>query len=159
MHRTMSVPLRPSSRVIPALVEARFAGRDVFTLVVPAPPLPEYTGDWILWFAERQAAPGLSPRILAPVPIRKYASDEVAAAPANAPAEGTVQLSAIIDREGRVSAATALAGEALSDAFRLRAVEELRTWEFQPALRNGEPVEVDIVVEISFQFRLAQPAR
>jgi hypothetical protein len=159
MHRTMSVPLRPSSRVIPALVEARFAGRDVYTLLVPGPPLPEYTGDWILWFSERQAAPGVSQRILAPIPIRKYASDEAAAASADAPAAGTVQLSAIIDREGRVSAAKALTGATLSDAFRLRAVEELKTWEFQPALRNGEPVDVDIVVEISFQFRLAQPAR
>jgi len=159
MHRTMSVPLRPSSRVIPALVEAQFAGRDVYTLVVPGPPLPEYTGDWIVWFSQRQTASGLSQRILAPIPIRKYATDEVAAAPTDAPATGTVQLSAIIDREGRISAAKALTGATLSDAFRLRAVEELKTWEFQPALRNGEPVDVDIVVEISFQFRLAQPAR
>jgi hypothetical protein len=30
---------------------------------------------------------------------------------------------------------------------------ELQTWEFKPTLRNGEPIDVDVVLEIPFEFR------
>ena len=32
---TLSVPLRPASRTIPSRIEARFVGRDVYTMVIP----------------------------------------------------------------------------------------------------------------------------
>jgi TonB family protein len=156
-NRTLSVPLRPSSRVIPATVEAQFANRNVYTLVIPKPDLPEYSDDWVLWFSERQSGDMMAPRISAPVPARKYSL--VGGAPVANSANGTLQLAAVVERSGRISAARILRGTA-GDAFRRRALEELQTWEFQPALRNGEAIEVDIVLEISFQFRAgAQQAR
>lgn len=156
-NRTLSVPLRPSSRVIPATVEAQFANRNVYTLVIPKPDLPEYADDWVLWFSERQPGEMLAPRISAPVPARKYSL--VGGAPIASSAAGTLQLAAVVERTGRISAARILRGTA-GDAFRRRALEELQTWEFQPALRNGEAIEVDIVLEIAFQFRAgAQQAR
>jgi TonB family protein len=66
---------------------------------------------------------------------------------------GTVQLGATIDPGGRVSAAKVLRAGTMDEWFRQKAIEELQMWEFQPALRNGAPIEVDIVVEIPFQFR------
>ncbi len=51
---TLSVPLRPASRTIPREIDARFQGRLVYTMVVPIENLPDYSGDWILWFAEQQ---------------------------------------------------------------------------------------------------------
>src|ERR1035437_9179251 len=156
-NRTLSVPLRPSSRVIPATVEPQFANRNVYTLVIPKPDLPEYSDDWVLWFAERQSGDMMAPSISAPVPARKYSL--VGGAPVANSANGTLQLAAVVERSGRISAARILRGTA-GDAFRRRALEELQTWEFQPALRNGEAIEVDIVLEISFQFRAgAQQAR
>lgn len=160
INRTMSVPLRPSSRIIPASVEARFPGRDVFTLVIPGPSLPEYNGDWILWFSERhppdqqeQAA-----RVLAPVPMRKYSLTGAAVATLDSPESATIQMASVIDRSGHVIGARILRGGTTGEAFRLKAIEELETWEFQPALRNGEPIEVDVVLEIPFRLLLSPPA-
>ena len=126
-NRTLSVPLRPSSRVIPATVEAQFANRNVYTLVIPKPDLPEYADDWVLWFSERQPGEMLAPRISAPVPARKYSL--VGGAPIASSAAGTLQLAAVVERTGRISAARILRGTA-GDAFRRRALEELQTWEF-----------------------------
>jgi TonB family protein len=59
----------------------------------------------------------------------------------------------VVDPNGRVSSARILRGGTTGEAFRLRATEELQTWEFHPAMRNGEPIDVDIVVEIPFRFQ------
>jgi TonB family protein len=69
-----------------------------------------------------------------------------------------LQIAAVVDRNGRVSATRVLRGS-VGDLLRSRALEELQNWEFQPASRNGEPIDVDIVVEIAFQFRAVQQAR
>jgi Gram-negative bacterial TonB protein C-terminal len=159
INRTMSVPLRPSSRIIPASVEARFTGRDVFTLVIPGPNLPDYNGDWILWFSERHPPDEHSARILAPIPVRKYFLTGPGVASSASLENGTVQLASVIDRNGHVSSARILRGGTTGEAFRLKAIEELGTWEFQPALRNGDPIEVDMVLEISFRFRPDLPVR
>ncbi|HJZ99428.1 MAG TPA: energy transducer TonB [Candidatus Solibacter sp.] len=150
VNRTMSAPLRPSSRVIPSSVEARFANRVVYTLVIPGPNLPEYSGDWVLWFSERASLAEGAGRMLSPVPLKKYvwAGGE----PPNSSGAGTIQLAAVVDREGHVSAARVLRGGATAEGFRQRAIQELQSWDFQPALLNGEAIEVDVVVEISFQF-------
>ena len=152
LNRTLSAPLRPSSRVIPASIEARFAGRDVYTMVIPAPDLPEYSGDWVLWFSERHTHDEGASRISAPIPARKYSWTGTTAIPPDSPENGTVQLAAVVDPNGRVSSARILRGGTAGEAFRLRATEELQTWEFHPAMRNGEPIDVDIVVEIPFRF-------
>jgi TonB family protein len=153
----MSVPLRPSSRIIPASVEARFAGRDVYTLVIPGPSLPEYTGDWIVWFSERHPSDERTARVLAPIPVRKYYLTGAAASTGDPQENGTVQLASVIDRNGRVTGARILRGGSTGEGFRLRALEELETWEFQPALRNGEPIEVDAVFEISLRITPSRP--
>jgi TonB family protein len=151
LNRTMSAPLRPSSRIIPVTVELLFTNRNVYTLVIPGPDLPDYAGDWVLWFSERQPDIGPS-RMSAPVPARKYSWTGADAS--DVAATGVVQMAAVIDHNGHISAARFLRGSS-ADAFRRKAVGELEAWEFKPALRNGEPIDVDIVVEIPFQFRPA----
>ena len=54
---TLSVPLHPASRTIPASIEGRFRGRNVYTMVIPIENLAEYSADWIIWFAERDPKP------------------------------------------------------------------------------------------------------
>jgi TonB family protein len=137
--------------VIPPNVEAQFANRNVYTLAFPPPNLPEYAGDWILWFAERQEEAGGAARISAPVPARKYAWVSPPAGAAEAMGEGIAMLAAQIDRNGKILSARLVRAPA-AEAFRARALEEFQMWEFQPALHNGEPVAVDVVVEISFRF-------
>jgi hypothetical protein len=67
-------------------------------------------------------------------------------------------MASVIDRSGHVIGARILRGGTTGEAFRLKAIEELETWEFQPALRNGEPIEVDVVLEIPFRLLLSPPA-
>ena len=159
INRTLSVPLRPAARVIPATVESVFANRNVYTMLIPAPEVPNYQGDWVLWFAGRQTPAGQSARVAAPVPARKFTLDGDASNAGSA--NGIVQMAAVIDRGGRVSAVRILRSPA-NEELRRKAVEELQSWEFQPALQNSEPMDVDIVIEISFKFgmnRQIPPAR
>jgi hypothetical protein len=44
------------------------------------------------------------------------------------------------------------------DTLKRKAIEELQTWEFAPALRNGEPIAVDVVVEVPFRVGFQQAA-
>lgn len=150
LPRTMAAPLRPSSRVIPPAVEAQFANRNVYTFVIPDVGLPEYSGDWVLWFAEDTSTLGEFARISAPVPARKYAPSADVPLGADTFAGGAIQIAARIDSSGRVSAARVLRGPS-SEAFRRRAADELQTWEFEPALRNGSPIAVDVVLELPFR--------
>jgi hypothetical protein len=152
MNRTMSAPLRPSSRIVPATVEARFAHRDVFAFVMPGPKLPGYSGNWVVWFAAHQPDVASVARILAPVPARKAEwSGDDGPAPDSA-GKGIVQFEAVLDSKGRVLTPRVLSGPA-SESFRRRALAELKTWEFKPTLRNGEAIDVDVVLEIPFEFR------
>jgi hypothetical protein len=151
VNRTMSAPLRPSSRVIPARLEAIFARRDVYTLVIPGPKLPEYLGDWVVWFAERQPSELPSRRVAAPVLARKFTWSTPPPPPSVPPVTGSFQFAVVIDRVGRLSSVRLLQGPP-GEAFRARATEELGTWEFKPALLNGEPMEVDAVLDFTLRL-------
>ena len=63
---SVSVPLRPASRAIPNVIDARFLGRNVYTMVIPIENLPAYGGDWIIWFAESSPRDGDSLLLRAP---------------------------------------------------------------------------------------------
>lgn len=159
MNRTMSAPLHASSRVVPATVEARFGNRDVFAFVIPGPKLVGYAGDWVLWFAAHQTGNGAGERIQAPIPVRKedWSGDNGASLDSNG--KGSIQFQAVIDAKGRVLSPQIVRGP-ISEAFRRRAIAELRTWEFKPPLRNGEAIDVDVILEIPFEFRApATPTR
>ena len=147
---TLSTPLRPSSRSIPRALEARFQGRSVYTLVIPAPNMPDYTGDWIMWFAGTETATGVSPLIRAPVPYRKL--QPIESTPDRT--EARVQVAVLIDVSGhlRPFAPVQLAG-ALTEA----ALDDILRWEFRPATYNGNPIEVEAVIEVP--IRIAQQAR
>lgn len=142
----LSAPLRPSSRTIPRELEPRFTGRNVYTLVVPMPNVRNYAGDWILWFADREPQPG-EPSLRAPIPVRRI---ERSGSPPDVPGLGRVQLAATIRLDGRLESVTVLRSP--TPGLGARAVEDFRKWEFRPAIRNGAPISVDVVVEIPFQF-------
>ncbi|HKD06924.1 MAG TPA: TonB family protein [Bryobacteraceae bacterium] len=151
VNRTVSVPLRPSSRVIPLSVESQFARRNVYTLVIPGPSLRQYPGDWILWFSERGSEGQLGGALRAPLPVRKYVTAEAEETSASS---ASVQLSMVIDKDGKVVSPKVLKG-APSEAFRARALEEIATWEFEPARRNGIAVDVDAVIELQLSVAVA----
>lgn len=156
LEHTVSAPLPPTSRNIPKAIEARFHGRIVYTILVPMKGLAGYAGDWTIWFAEREyaAGGGSGAPMRAPLPVRKpvRADAPFVAAP------GQVRLSAIMNKTGRIESVAVIDGSGpAADA----AIDDLEHWEFLPALRSLEPVEVDLVVEIPFGInaKTASPAR
>lgn len=148
---TLSVPLRPSSRTIPRAVDARFQGRNVYTMVVPIENLPAYVGDWIIWFAEKQPVPGNNPLVRAPVPFRKM--EPIDSSPSGNSGQARVQITATLDKDGRLGKITILAkpGTIAEQAV----LQDLAAWEFKPATRDGVPVDVEVVIEIPFNLAAA----
>jgi hypothetical protein len=144
----LSVPLRPSSRTIPSGIDARFEGRSVYTMVVPIENLPDYGGDWIVWFAEREQKPGDAPSMRAPVPFRKL--EPVSAMLAGNRIERRLQIAAVIKQDGRVDRISLLRRAA--PAVEQAVIQDLESWEFKPATRGGMPVDVDVVIEIPFNL-------
>lgn len=63
--------------------------------------------------------------------------------------QGSVQLSVVIGRDGKVTQVSYLSGEA---AFAEAAMEAVRQWVYRPTLLNGEPVEVTTEVEVNFRL-------
>jgi protein TonB len=64
--------------------------------------------------------------------------------------QGTVQLQAIIGKDGTVQQLSVLSGPTLLVKAALEAVQH---WRYQPTLLNGEPV--DVLTEIDVNFKLA----
>jgi hypothetical protein len=145
---TLSVPLRPASRTIPRAIDARFQGRDVYTMVIPIENLPRYSGDWILWFAERDQKSGDRPSLRSPIPLRKVEPLEQPLGGART--EFRVQIVAVIKRDGKIESISLLRNAA--PALEQAVIQDLASWEFKPALRDGEPVDVDVVLEIPFSL-------
>jgi len=136
--------------------DKRFTGRDVYMMAIQMPNLTSYSGSWLMWYADRTAREvGLAP-VAPPVPHRKVDPKYVAAAAADR-VEGKVQLACVIGKDGRVSTVELVRG--LDDRLNQTAEEALAKWEFTPATRHGEPVEVDVLVEIPFRLAPHTPVR
>jgi TonB family protein len=129
-------------------IDARFQGRLVYTMVVPIENLPDYSGDWILWFAEREQKPGNSPLMRAPIPLRKV--EPVETVPPGARTEFRALIAAVIRKDGRVDGISLLRGS--GPAFAQAVLQDVASWEFKPATRDGAPVDVDVILEIPFSF-------
>lgn len=144
---TLSVPLRPANRMIPPNVDAHFRGRNVYIIVIPIEHMAVYGGDWIMWFADRESKPGETPVVRAPVPFRKF---EIVDQSPPASASARIQLAAMLGKNGK------LAGIALltqgSPAIARAVADDVSSWEFRPASRDGAPVDVDVVLEIPFRL-------
>jgi len=157
LEHTLSAPLPPTSRNIPKVIEARFRGRVVYTMLLPMKGLPGYAGDWTIWFAERDHPEGVGSAapMRAPLPIRKPIRADIAPREVSA---GTIQLWVTMNKAGKMDAAAAIDGSGTAaDA----AILDLESWEFLPALRNREPVDIDLIVEIPFGInpKAASPRR
>jgi TonB family protein len=134
--------------------DRRFDGRDVYMMAIQMPNLTSYSGSWLMWYSDRTAREvGLAP-VAPPVAHRKVDPKYIAAAAADH-IEGKVQLACVIGKDGRVSTVELVRG--LDDRLNQSAEEALAKWEFNPATRHGEPVEVEVLVEIP--FRLAPHAQ
>jgi hypothetical protein len=141
----MSAALRPSARVLAPIVEARFPNRSVYTTSF------EVGGDgsmeWVIWFADQSGREAQYATVRPPVPwTRAAASPDAPPLP-----PGRFQIAAVIDKNGQLSSIIVLSGG--DEAARQAAATLVTEWAFLPALRNGEPIAVDTLIEIGFRRR------
>lgn len=139
----------PGAVKVSSAPDPRFNGRDIYMMAIQMPNLTSYSGSWLMWYADRTAKEvGLAP-VSPPVAHRKVDPKYIAAAAADR-IEGKVQLACVISKDGRVSNVEVIRG--LDDRLNQSAMEALAKWEFTPATRHGEPLAVDVLVEIPFRL-------
>jgi TonB family protein len=122
-------------------------GRDTYAMAVQMPNISSYSGSWMIWFAERE--PGARGALTLPVPMHKVDPKYYPAAMADR-VEGKVRLIAVIRKDGTVTSIQLI--QALDERLDQSAEEAMYQWRFEPALRNGEPIEVDALIEIPFRL-------
>ena len=143
---TVSAPLRSSSRSLPNVVEAVFRERTIYLCLLEVLVPTEDAGN-PFWFAERGAREGGVALMRAPILVRGH----IPALPARTGSGNKVYLKLMIGKEGVVQSVNFIPSS--DDPFSHVILQALASWEFVPATRNGQPVEVDAIVEIP-----AQPA-
>lgn len=142
---------RPATSVTePARIEDRvFAGKRYYSLTLNMPNLASAGGSWIIRFAELEEKPGAG-ELTAPVATRKVDPAYPAEAQRDL-VEGTVTLYAVIHKDGSVGEVKVLRG--VDERLDQNACRALLGWRFRPATRDGNPVELEAVVQIPFRTR------
>jgi TonB family protein len=148
-ENTAAQPANPGATKVSSAPDRRFDGRDIYMMAIQMPNLTSYSGSWLMWYSDRTAREvGLAP-VAPPVAHRKVDPKYIAAAAADK-IEGKVQLACVIGKDGHVSTVELVRG--IDDRLNQSAEEALAKWEFTPATRQGEPVDVDVLVEIPFRL-------
>src|SRR5262249_24901605 len=117
----------------------------IYTLKVMMPNLASMTGTWTLKFVELdengKEIPGTLdlPGIAGPVPLRKV-DPKYPPAYISAHVQGDVILYAIIRRDGSVDSIQVV--RSLDPQLDHNAMDALARWKFQPAQREGRPVDL-----------------
>lgn len=156
-------PVGPAlERIRPGVPPEELLGpKRVYTLHVNMPNLTSATGSWVLRFAEMdtddpappaqgsEGSAGNDVDLIGPVPIRKV-DPKYPPALADAKIQGEVILYAIIRRDGSVDSIQLVKG--VEPQLDQNAIDALARWQFRPAERHGEPVELEAVVRIPFRF-------
>lgn len=139
----------PRAAHVSSAPDPMLEGRVVYSIAIQMPNITSYSGSWLVWFAEHEQKEGAAGEIRPPVPLRKVDPKYVASAAAEG-VQGVVRLSAVIRRTGRVDTIQLL--RHLDERLDASAMESLAKWEFEPAVRNGTPLDVDAVFEIPFHL-------
>lgn len=130
--------------------EQIFSSRHVYSMNVNMPNLNSATGSWIIHFSELHhsgAAPS-GASVTAPVPVRKIdpkypqtlIQDHV---------EGEVILYGVIKQDGSVGAIQVVRG--VDEQLDANAVSAFKEWKFEPAMKEGQAVDLEAIVHIPFR--------
>ncbi len=118
---------------------------------IDMPNLNSATGSWILNFTELRMnsdSSHVTPSDLSgPTPIRKV-DPKYPPTLMNEHVEGEVMLYAVIRRDGSVDSIQVVRG--VDEELDKNAMNALSQWKFRPAMRQGEPVELEAIVHIPF---------
>ena len=127
-----------------------FGARRVYTLYINMPNLSSSSGSWVLRFAEPDdAEPQNANEVSSPVAVRKV-DPQYAPGAARDRVEGTITLAALILRDGSVANIRVVSS--LDPRLDLNAIQAFTRWEFEPAKRNGAPIDLEVLVQIPFRL-------
>jgi TonB family protein len=124
-----------------------FGSKKYYSLVLNMPNLTSATGSWIVRFAELKQSDN---KVLLAAPVAVSKVDP--AYPADAMrdnVEGTVTLYAVIHTDGTVSSIKVL--NSVDPRLDEAAARALARWQFRPGTKNGDPVDLEAVVQIPFR--------
>jgi TonB family protein len=139
----------PSAIRVSSAPEALWHGRDTYAMSVQMPNITSYSGSCLIWFAERREESETGGPLSPPVPRHIVDPKYFPAAMADR-VEGKVRLVAVIRKDGRVDSVSLL--RHLDDRLDRSAADAMQKWQFEPALRDGQPVDVDALIEIPFRL-------
>jgi TonB family protein len=139
----------PSATRVSSAPEALWHGRDTYAMSVQMPNITSYSGSCLIWFAERREEFEAGGQLSPPVPRHIVDPKYLPAAMADR-VEGKVRLVAVIRKDGRVDSVSLL--RHLDDRLDRSAADAMQKWQFEPALRDGQPVDVDALIEIPFRL-------
>jgi hypothetical protein len=136
----LSAALRPNARRVPAMVEARFSGRVLYSSV-----LDTTQGQWQIWFAELHRQNSNAPAIWAPIPVTRILDADWISNIPRVPGQ-RVQITAIIRKDGSVDSIRGLQGVTVGSAQMI--AEAMSLLRFTPAMRFGVAVDVEMILDI-----------
>ena len=127
---------------------------DVFTLHVSTPNMTSTRGSWVLNFAQLGVAPRAAAQpkgqLAGPLPIHtvdpKYPPETM-----NEHIDGEVVLYAIIRKDGSIDSIQLV--HSLDSRLDKAAMDALAQWKFRPGARAGEPVDIEAVIHVPFEYR------
>jgi len=129
--------------------EQIFSRRRVYSMNVNMPNFNSATGSWIVHFSELHLAGASSHagNVSAPVPVHKvdpkYPSTMI-----EERIEGEVILYGVIRQNGTVDSIQLVRG--IDERLNANAMNAFKEWKFEPATRDGQPVDLEAIVHIPF---------
>jgi TonB family protein len=133
--------------------EKILSGKEIFTMHVDMPNLTSASGSWILNFAQLDDNLPVYERpkgkLSGPVALRKV-DPKYPQSAIKQRIDGEVILYAIIRKDGHVDSIQLVRG--IDPLLDQNAMEALARWEFRPATREGQPVDLEAVIHIPFHF-------
>ena len=131
--------------------ELIFTSRRVYSMNINMPNLSSATGSWIIHFSELHLGGTAAHRlgeVSAPVALRKV-DPKYPQTLVDDHVEGEVILYGVIRQDGTVDSIQLVRGiDPQLDAY---AIEAFAQWKFQPATREGQPVDLEAIVYIPFR--------
>jgi TonB family protein len=151
--RVTSIPARPlqpeSETKLSEAEREVFGSRKFYSLTLNMPNLNSAGGSWVIRFAElKQDSNSNSTDLSAPAATRKVDP----AYPLQIMREnvsGMVILYAVIHADGSVGNVRVL--RSVDDRLDRFASEAIAKWQFQPAMKNGAPIDVEATFQIPFR--------
>jgi TonB family protein len=138
--------------------EKILSGKEVYTMHINMPNLTSVSGaNWIMNFAQLEEGnpPYVKPKgALSGLELIRKVDPKYPQTLIKENVDGEVILYAIIRKNGTVDSIQVV--RSVDPQLDRNAMEALSRWEFRPALRDGQPVDLEAVVRIPFHFRKSE---